>query len=48
MKRLFALLIILALTPLSAQSTVRDCEELATQIGQNASQFVIFLTRAIR
>jgi len=36
MKRLFALLIILALTPLSAQSTVRDCEELATQIGQNA------------
>ena len=28
MKRLFALLIILALSPLSAQSTVRDCEEL--------------------
>ena len=36
MKRLFALLIILALSPLSAQSTVRDCEELATQIGQDA------------
>ena len=36
MKRLFALLIILALFPLSAQSTVRDCEELAKQIGQDA------------
>ena len=36
MKRLFALLFILVSTPLSAQSTVRDCEELATQIGQEA------------
>ena len=36
MKRLFILLVSLILTPLSAQSEMRDCEELATQIGQEA------------
>ena len=36
MKRLFILLVSLTLTPLSAQSAMRDCEELATRIGQEA------------
>ena len=36
MKRLFILLVSLTLTPLSAQSAMRDCEQLATRIGQEA------------